>query len=360
MNQSFFNSLNYAAAHEDGRSELRALRPGPGDRVICITGSGARPLDMLLGDPTEVIAVDINPAQNALLELKIAAIQHFSHADCLGFLGVLPSRSRADAYQALRPSLSDVAKRYWDNHAKALDRGVLYCGRWERMLRLFSRTFSLLRSRERERLFGCRTFEEQALAWARWDDAVWRGFIRCIANQSLWRAIGHEPGAFLISPETDVAGYILDRFARAARRILFRDSAWARLVFFGRYSGSDALPLHLRPENHAVLASRAKRIRIVTSTLTDAMADLGPDAIDAFSISDVSSYLTAQQHQDTWSALLRSARPGGRVCERRFLVRYPTQWAESRGLRRDLELERRLDLEDDSVVYDFVAGVVEK
>lgn len=58
----FFNTLNYSSCNEDGTAELRALEVSPGDDVCCITGGGDRALHMLLGDPSRVLAFDMNPA----------------------------------------------------------------------------------------------------------------------------------------------------------------------------------------------------------------------------------------------------------------------------------------------------------
>ena len=44
----FFEHVNYAASHEDGRSERTALDLGPDKRALCITGSGSRVLDLLI------------------------------------------------------------------------------------------------------------------------------------------------------------------------------------------------------------------------------------------------------------------------------------------------------------------------
>ncbi|MCU0882928.1 MAG: BtaA family protein, partial [Hyphomonadaceae bacterium] len=72
---SFATSLNFTSANEDGATELAALASVAGDRVLCLTASGTRPLDLLLGDASQIVALDMNPAQNRLLALKIAAIR---------------------------------------------------------------------------------------------------------------------------------------------------------------------------------------------------------------------------------------------------------------------------------------------
>ena len=49
---------------------------GPHDTVLVITSAGCNALDYALAGPERVIAVDINPRQNALLELKLAGIRN--------------------------------------------------------------------------------------------------------------------------------------------------------------------------------------------------------------------------------------------------------------------------------------------
>ena len=83
----FYNRLNYSLGNEDWCVEEQALRVNPGDRVICVTASGDRPLHLLLSDCKEVCAIDMNPVQNYLLELKIAALKALDYEEYLGFLG---------------------------------------------------------------------------------------------------------------------------------------------------------------------------------------------------------------------------------------------------------------------------------
>lgn len=55
---------------EDPAVDRQALRLGPRDRVLVITSAGCTVLDYALEAPERVIAVDANPRQTALLDLK--------------------------------------------------------------------------------------------------------------------------------------------------------------------------------------------------------------------------------------------------------------------------------------------------
>ena len=62
--------LMFAQSWEDPDCDLAALQPQSGDTILAITSGGDNVLGFLLTNPQQVIAVDLNPAQTYLLELK--------------------------------------------------------------------------------------------------------------------------------------------------------------------------------------------------------------------------------------------------------------------------------------------------
>jgi len=78
--RAVFNAIHggqlvYNACWEDPRLDREALRLGPDDTVVVITSAGCNALDYALDGPRRIHAVDLNPRQNALLELKQAGIR---------------------------------------------------------------------------------------------------------------------------------------------------------------------------------------------------------------------------------------------------------------------------------------------
>ena len=69
------NNLIYNTCWEDPRCDRALLEFGPGNEVVMITSAGCNALDYLLDDPASIHCVDMNPRQNALLELKKASIK---------------------------------------------------------------------------------------------------------------------------------------------------------------------------------------------------------------------------------------------------------------------------------------------
>ena len=83
---------NFTSTNEDGETERAALSGCR--RILCLTGTGTRVLDLLGLGADEIVALDANRVQNALLALKMAAIARLDRDDCLAFLGIAPSPDR--------------------------------------------------------------------------------------------------------------------------------------------------------------------------------------------------------------------------------------------------------------------------
>jgi hypothetical protein len=82
----------------------------------------------------EVVAVDLNPRQNALLEMKMACIQSLSYEHFWELFSAAGEpavrRQILDEHYVkdVRPALSDQARAFWDDNQHELVNGILYAG----------------------------------------------------------------------------------------------------------------------------------------------------------------------------------------------------------------------------------------
>jgi S-adenosylmethionine-diacylglycerol 3-amino-3-carboxypropyl transferase len=108
--------LVYTQIWEDPQADLAALQLPLGSTIVTISSAGCNALSYLTAQPAQVYAVDLNEAHLALLKLKLAGIQAFSHySDFWQFFGEAASRVNAQLYrERLRPRLDDRARAYWD------------------------------------------------------------------------------------------------------------------------------------------------------------------------------------------------------------------------------------------------------
>lgn len=86
--------------------DRRALALGADDTMLVITSAGCNVLDYVLAGPRRIDAVDANPRQSALLELKMAGVRRLEHADFFAIFGLgHHPHFRAVYHDALREEL---------------------------------------------------------------------------------------------------------------------------------------------------------------------------------------------------------------------------------------------------------------
>lgn len=347
----FWQNLNFSSANEDGATECQVLAGAR--RILCLTGSGTRPLDMLLAGAEEVIALDVNPAQNALLALKAAAIAACDHAEYLAFVGVTPSTTRLAVYDRLRPGLAADVQLYWDGRRRMIGKGLWYAGKWEKLLAWNARFLWLFRGRSVTALLAARTVEEQAQIWrTRFDDSKLRRAIEMIGRDWVWRWVMREPGGEFLPPPAEVSRRLAEDFATAAGTFLFRDSDFAMLALRGRHEAAGALPLHMLAGNYGRTRAELPKLRILQGGLTDGVA-LGLEEVDGFSLSDFGSYCSGAVYAACWQGAMDVAAPGARFVERVFMNDLPLPFD---GLVEDRDASARLSRSDRAIIYRVRAG----
>ncbi|MCJ1298633.1 hypothetical protein MMC08_001423 [Hypocenomyce scalaris] len=188
----FHNEYIYAFTWEDPRVDHRLLRIGNDDVVLCITSAGDNVLDYLLhGNPRRIHAVDLNPNQNHLLELKVAAFQSLSYAEVWKLFGEGKYPAFRDVLiSKLSPRMSSQACQYWLNHANVFTahngHGLYETGGSRHAIKLVRWLFRLLGlSAEVQRLCKAKTLNEQR--------EIWPKIRRVLMSRALhWTVIGTE------------------------------------------------------------------------------------------------------------------------------------------------------------------------
>lgn len=120
--------------------DQRLLKMKSEDVILCITSAGDNILDYLVtANPRRIHAVDLNPNQNHLLELKIAAFQTLPYADVWKMFGEgRYPEFRKTLISKLSPYMSSQACQYWLSHSSTFtsSRGLYETGGSRRVERL--------------------------------------------------------------------------------------------------------------------------------------------------------------------------------------------------------------------------------
>ncbi len=359
--KTFLETLNYTSSNENGQSEIKALDICSGDTVLCITGSGARPLDLLTKKVARIISIDFNPFQNFLLELKICAIRALDYDDFLEFLGICYSKRRVDVYRCLRKALTADARECWDRNLRMIEKGVIYQGRWERYFRKLARLLQIIYPNMLDRIFGCGCVEEQAMLWQEMRcSSLWRRFLHLSTSHFAWKYLFRDPGFYAyLKKGFSVYEYLDDRLTAFFNNQKAGESPFATLLFFGRYNPDRCLPLHLRSQHFKTLKENLACIQIVTQALQEYILNYSKNGPNKYSLSDVASYTSPGDYRMFWKHLAKSAPQGARVCERQFLVKRQLPNDVDGFVTRDTNLEDELARTDDSIFYTFVVAKME-
>ncbi|KFZ01523.1 hypothetical protein V501_09961 [Pseudogymnoascus sp. VKM F-4519 (FW-2642)] len=162
----FNNEYIYAFTWEDTRVDDRILNLTPSDVVLAITSAGDNILSYALRSPARIHAVDLNPSQNNLLELKVAGYHCLPYADFWKIFGEgKHANFRELLIEKLSPHLSSRAFQYWLDNVSVFSpkgRGLYETGGSRYAVKLFrymSNVFGL--SNEVRKVLSAKTLIEQ-------------------------------------------------------------------------------------------------------------------------------------------------------------------------------------------------------
>jgi S-adenosylmethionine-diacylglycerol 3-amino-3-carboxypropyl transferase len=308
-----FETIRYANCWEDAPVLVRGLLPLQGTRCLSIASAGDNVLSLLARGAADVVAVDLSPAQLALVDLKMAAFRCLTYEDLLGFLGVRESGSRRRLYQELRTALGSEARAFWDARQAVLEEGVIHSGRLERYFSLFRRALlPLIHTRATvESLLQARGLEERRRFYDElWDNRRWRAAVSLFFGRRAMGRLGRDP-EFLRYATGPVGARILERARHALIALPTQDNPYLNYILTGRFGV--APPDYLRPEHYTAIRRGLDRVQLRRGPVEDVVAELAPHSIDAFNLSDVAEYMDIESYHRLLERLHSVAAPGARL-----------------------------------------------
>lgn len=353
---NFFSRLSYSFGNEDWRTESAALRLQPDDEVLCITASGDRPLNLLYQPCKKIVSIDANPIQNHLLHLKAAAMKELSFSDYLGFLGASDFSGRTAILQKLSSSMDHDAAQFWRSRLKMIEKGVLYQGEVERLSKVVAKGASLLQRKKLKRLFEMDNLEEQQrFLKEEWNGKFWESLLRIVLNPLISWLFIEDPGLTNVASSIKPGKYIYHRMHESLHRDLAKKNLLLSMLLQGKVS-PEAYPPYLLEDGTEAIRDRLHRLEIKTMDVIEYLESLEGPTFDAFSLSDIISYLKPPQHMRLYQAMIKTAKPGARFCLRQFLSAKELPEAVQPHFKRDKALESELEQKDNCFVYRFMVG----
>ena len=318
------NHLVYNTCWEDPRIDRTVMALDSTKDSVMITSAGCNALDYALDAPRSIHAVDVNFRQNALLELKIAAIRHLDYEDFFSLFGEGGHPSFHKWYRnMLRAELSSDSRDYWDSRGFFFSRNTpadsFYhrgtTGVFGRLLALYCRLNGILETALK--MFELEDLKAQRdLYFGVIRDRFWRNGVKRVLGTSLAMSLIGVPLAQRKHLEETcsqgIADFMEECMESVFTRIPMADNYFWRLYLAGRYS-RECCPEYLKPSNFERLKDGlVDCIQTHTCDLTSFLQAHG-GTFSHFVLLDHMDWLSTQENhllQKEWQSSLDRARTG--------------------------------------------------
>jgi len=322
------SNLVYNTCWEDPRLDRVALELGPRDTVVMITSAGCNALDYALVGPRHIFCVDMNPRQNALLQLKQAAIRELDYEDFFQLFGRGRHKNFREMYAGrLRRHLSPRSRHYWDRHLRYFNgRGYRNSFYFEGTAGLVARLMNTYINRrkglreELELLLEAKTVAEQREIY----DRSLRPFLR---GRVLKMLLGRDTTMSLLGVPRQqreqvekhygggIAEFIEDCLETVFAKLPIHDNYFWRVYLKGEYT-AECCPEYLKPDNFAALkGGLVDKVTTHTNTV-EGFLRTAKVPITRFVLLDHMDWLSANRRawlESEWQAIIDRAAPKARV-----------------------------------------------
>jgi S-adenosylmethionine-diacylglycerol 3-amino-3-carboxypropyl transferase len=295
------NNLVYNTCWEDPSLDREALAIQPDHRILMITSAGCNALDYLLDNPAHIQCVDLNPRQNALLQLKLAAIRSVDYETFFQMFGKgYLDNPGAIYHQKIRPALKEKYRPYWDRKIKMFSRGPITGSFYFRgTTGLFARLANLYINFRRARtailsMYELESVEEREQHYNQYiSHLIWTDLLRRLLGYDATLSLLGVPKPQREQLESNYQGGIVQFMEDSLKAVFVKESPrhnyfW-RLYLFGAYT-KDCCPEYLKPENFQTLRDRAEKISTFDGSLVDFLQQ-SDTKIDRFVLLDHMDWL---------------------------------------------------------------------
>ena len=321
------HNLVYNTCWEDPRLDRDALQLGPTDNVMVITSAGCNALDYVLTEPKHVSAVDMNPRQNALLELKLAGIRHLDFETYFDMFG----RGKVEGVRALyaqhlRKGLSEWSRNYWDRWIRFFDsrrRRTFYfrgtSGSFAWLMNIYIDRVVHLRPYVNALLDAVNVEQQRDIYDNNVRDRFWTRSIRFAMGRDTTLSMLGVPRAQRAEVERHytggISGFVYDCVESVLVKLPLADNYFWRVYLTGEYT-HDCCPEYLRPENFARLKDGlVDRVSVCTNSV-EGFLNSSDVPISRFVLLDHMDWMSGKYFhllESEWQAIVNRAAPGARV-----------------------------------------------
>ncbi|MCA9245348.1 MAG: BtaA family protein [Phycisphaerales bacterium] len=351
-----FSGIVFNMSWEDPEMDRRAFNLTSRDTVISITSAGCNPLNFLTQSPARLISVDGNPAQNAVMELKLATIATQDHGTFIDIFAARRPAVVSPIYRRdLRPLLSDKSRAFWDKNLWMAHRGLYNFGKMGLATRLVRAMLPLLGLRRpiMERFFEISDLDEQRAYYHKHiAPRLWGPLIKrlCESQTFMYFCGVHPTQLRLIDGRHGIYEFVKERIEYALTQVPIYDNYFLSVTATGRFRGN-RVPPYLAEENFDTLRENLDRVTVVNGWLGPYLDSQPAGSIQKFNLLDIFDWMTPEMFESTLNSVLRAAAPGATMIYRSGSYTFDPPPSILSRVRRHDDIARELFSTDRSATY---------
>lgn len=361
--KAVFRDILYAQCWEDPSLDRAAFRIQNHDVVFTVTSGGCNALTFLLDNPRKVVALDINPCQNHLLRLKIAAFKRLTHGEILELFGIRQSGRRVELYEKIRTDLNDECRVYWDHQESKLRQGIIHAGRFERYMKILRFWVRMLVGEDTiEAFFTVRTPQERFVLYReRWETIFWLLFTRLFLSRTVMSLFFDRAFFEQLGSRFSFGKHFAGKTRHALTELPVRENYFLSYILLGRYYNEEAVPPYLRREHYKTIRRRVDRIEIVTDSCEHFFSVMPKNSITKFNFTNIFEWMSPERCEGLLRDTIRVAENGAILTYRNLLVPRSSPDGLRTWIKPLASLAESLFTEDLSFIYNrYVVESIQK
>jgi len=349
LNTVSLDFVRYANVWEDAQVLLKGLNLAPDKRILSVCSAGDNCFALLTTQPEILVAVDVNPVQLYLTQLKAEAIRLLDYEKLLAFLGFTPSEERIQIFTKIKTELPHDARRYWEEHTDMIKEGVIHSGKFEKYFRLFAnRVLPLIHNKKRiDKLLEAKDENRQLQYYQEiWNNRRWSFLFKFFFGRKVMGRMGRDP-AFFNQVQTSVGEEIYLRSAQHLSKVAAQNNPFLQYTLSGHFG--DKLPFYLQVNNIEKVRANLDRLQIRKGYVQEIGVQTG--GFHAMNLSDIFEYMPENVFHHTVEQLSESAAIGCQFGYWNLLV--PRIMADTvENLTHHSEYSKALSEEDNGFFYE--------
>jgi S-adenosylmethionine-diacylglycerol 3-amino-3-carboxypropyl transferase len=358
------SKLIFSHNWEDPAMDERALNIKEDDTVFTITSGGCNTIGFLRLNPAAIYCVDINPAQNHLMELKKAAFKQLNYETLCTFFGLTENNSQEKLYNQLTQFLSPDALAFWNANKKIISKGIIMNGRYERFVKIAGKILRLLQGTKKVKtFFTLHSITEQEKFYnEKWDNGRWRWIFKSMFNKKRLAKKGLVSDYFHFDDgSSSFSESFYKRASHVMKDIPVQSNYFIAAYFLGHYLNKENIPEYLKQENFSIIKKNIDKIFPVSADSKYWLGQQPANMFDAFALSNICELMDDNATHKLFIEVIRTAKPGAKIIFRNLMI--PREVPEDLRsiIVKNESLSKQLQFDDRSFVYGKVAAyTVEK